>query len=271
MKTVIQLVLVAAVLGGASAAGTLFWQRHQAALNDANERAEVAEAKAKEDPLADLQKPTAESKPEEVAPPPKKEPPVAARPPFVEGADEASQLVVSLNQRLRAAHEKEQRLNERQEALKLIFADIRSERAEINNLRQQFAEDLDKSPLSAQELIKSAEQERDLLRRELEALQKAAPKTEAPPNTEGSQSSENPSSKEESDPALLKRLGAIYDSMPAEVVADVLLQLAKKGREPAVVQLLQTMKDRQAGKVLTTIAATDPTLAASLTEKLKRP
>ena len=51
----------------------------------------------------------------------------------------------------------------------------------------------------------------------------------------------------------------------------LLQQLTKQGRDMAVVEILQNMKDRQAAKVLATIAAADPAKAASLTAFLKRP
>lgn len=281
MKTVIQLVLVALVLGGASAAGTVLWQRQQTALNDANKRAETAEAKLKEDPLASLQQPAVEVQQQEDVPEEKPEPPVAVRPQFSEGSDEAGHLVVALNQRLRAVQEKEQHLQERQEALKLIFSDIRTEQQQINQLRQQVGDELGKSSISLQETLRSAQDERALLRQELDSLQGSPSKpdsVEKSPDAEsnqapapgGSNPSASTSPNSTTDGAAAKRLGAIYDSMPAEVVADVFQQLTKSGREDAVVQLLQTMKDRQAAKVLATIASTDAALAASLTEKLKR-
>ena len=58
--------------------------------------------------------------------------------------------------------------------------------------------------------------------------------------------------------------------MPTDVVADVLQQLTKQGRDTVVVEILQSMKDNQAAKVLAAIASADPAKAASLTEMLKR-
>lgn len=286
MKTVLQIILVAALFGGASAGGTIFWRKHQAELQSALQRAEAAEAKATENPLAALEKPPepttpAEPQSEEDVP----ELPVAVRPPYVEGADEASQLVVSLNQRLRATQEKEQRLFDRQEALKLIFADIRSEQVELNKLQRTIGEELNKSSESVRESLKAAQSERDLLRQELESLRTpptkvdsnatdASPPTPADPtnaNSADGANLENPKDAATSNPATLKRLGAIYDSMPSEVVAEVLQQLTKSGRESAAIQILQTMKDRQAAKVLGNIGAADAAQAASLTQKLQRP
>jgi flagellar motility protein MotE (MotC chaperone) len=178
---------------------------------------------------------------------------------------------VSLNQRLRATQDKERQLNERQEALKLIFADIRAEQSEINRLREQVNGELNQSSQSASGAMKAAQDERDLLRQELDALRTPPAKEEIGTPVERPTTPEPPLPKTDSDPATLKRLGAIYDSMPAEVVAEVLQQLTKQGRDEVVVQLLKNMKDRQAAKVLATIAASDPAKAASLTELLKRP
>lgn len=268
MKTVIQIFLVTLFVGGASAAATLFWQKQQSELQTAIERAEAAEAKAAENPLAALAKKPMEQfdtrdESAEEAP----EPPVAVRPPYVEGMDETSQLVVSLNQQLRETRDTERKLQERQEALKLIFADIRTEQAETNKLRQEADNELGKSSQSVRDAMKAAQEERNLLRRELESLRSSLPKSDDP--TADGES--KPPPKIESDPATLKRLGAIYDSMPAEVVAEVLQQLSKQGRDSDAVQILQTMKDRQAAKVLATIGTADAAKAATLTEKLKRP
>lgn len=268
MKTMLQLLLVMLVFGGAATAGTLYWQKQQTELQSAIQRAEAAEAKASENPLADLdKKPIVPRTAEEESSEPTNELPVAVRPPFVEGADENSQLVVSLNQRLRATQEKERVLNERQEVLKLIFADIRSEQAELNRLRQDFDDQVGKSSQSAREALNAAQDERDRLRKELDSQRSTPAKSDATP-ADGIEAS---SAKSETDPAALKRLAAIYDGMPAEVVADVLQQLGKQGRDADAVQILKSMKERQAAKVLATIAAADAAKAASLTEKLKRP
>ena len=278
MKTVLQVIFMTAFFGGAAATGTLFWQRHQSELQSAIQRAEFAEAKAAESPLTALEKKPDEAHAESEPIAEKPEPPVAVRPPFVEGVDETSQLVVSLNQRLRATHEKERALQERQEALKLIFADIRAEQSEINKLRQEANDELGKSSQSVREAMKASQDERDLLRQEVESLRSAPPKkddanTDTNSNSSAKNSDAEPktSAKTASDPAMLKRLGTIYDSMPAEIVAEVLQQLGKQGRDNDAVQILLTMKDRQAAKVLATIAAADPAKAAVLTEKLKRP
>ncbi len=274
MKTVIQLVLVMLLFGGVSAGGTWFWKKQQSELQTAIQRAEAAEAKAAESPLAGLEKPKHEPDPptEPAEAPP--ELPVAVRPSFVEGADETSQLVVSLNQRLRATQEKERTLNERQEALKLIFADIRSEQNAINKLRKEADDELGKSSQSARESLKATQDERDLLRQELDSLRQKPSITDDATTAEATTAAEptttNPPAKIDSDPAALKRLGVIYDSMPAEVVGEVLQQLLKQNRDAAVVEILKSMKDRQAAKVLATIGTSDPAKAAALTELLKR-
>ena len=311
MKTAIQLLLVMLLFGGASAGATHFWQKHQAELNAAIKRAEVAEAKANENPLEGLEKPKEEPHKPDAEPEPfeeKPEPPIAVRPPFVEGVDERSQLVVSLNQRLRATHEKERRLENRETAMQLIFSDVRAEQVEVNKLRQQLNEELgkssqivqdalkaaqverdqargelDKSAQSSEEALKALQAERELLKDELNALRGiptksdgaksdgtkpdgTAPKGEAKSATDA----KTGTSKADVKPITPKRLGAIYDSMPTEVVADVLQQLSKQNRDEVVVEILQSMKDAQAAKVLAAIAAADPAKAASLTELLKR-
>lgn len=305
MKTVIQLLIVMVLFGGASAAGTFYWQKHQKELQTAIKRAEVAEAKANQNPLEGLEKPTETPKPEEEDEhvEEKPEPPVAVRPPFVDGADESSQLVVSLNQRLRATHDKERQLDERQSAMQLIFADIRSEQVEVNKLRQQLndelakssqavqdalkatqaerdqiRDELDKSASSSEEALKAVQTERELLKEELNTLRGLNPspdgtKSEGTSSGAGTKPNTNDKTappKSDAKPITPKRLGAIYDSMPTEVVSEVLQQLTKQGRDSVVVEILQSMKDSQAAKVLASIASADPAKAASLTELLKR-
>lgn len=266
MKTVLQLLLVMLIFGGAATGATLYWQKQQSELQTALQRAEAAEAKANANPLADLEMPTPQPKEAETTTEEAAEPPVAVRPPFVEGVDETSQLVVSLNQRLRATVEKERKLNERQEGLQLIFADIRTEQAEISELRKKIGEELSKSSQSVRDAMKAAQDERDLLRQELDSLQSTPAKTDEKADAGNA----SPAAKTDSDPAALKRLGAIYDSMPADVVADVLQKMSQQDGDEAVVQILQNMKDRQAAKVLGEIAAGDTAKAAAWTEKLKR-
>ena len=70
--------------------------------------------------------------------------------------------------------------------------------------------------------------------------------------------------------ANLKKLAAVYDTMPSENTAKVFQQLVKNNKTAAVVSLLNAMKERQASKVLALISEADPVLAADLTERLKR-
>ncbi len=306
MKTMFQLLLVMMIFGGAATGGTLFWKKQQSELKAALQRAEAAEAKAAETPLAALEKRAQNQTAQEEPPNEEPEAPIAVRPPYVEGMDETSPLVVALNQRLRTTYEKELRLDERQEVLKLIFADIRAEQvainqlrekankvtqeerdwlkkehAEINQLRDKAAKanptERDRLRQELEELNQHREpadsatpDESELLRQKLDALEAPPPKTEVTAPTKEATPAV-PSVSVTSDPAALKRLGTIFDSMPAEVVAEVLQQLAKQDRDAAIVEILKNMKDRQAAKVLATIAASDPAKAAALIELLKQP
>lgn len=256
MKTVIQVLLLALLMGGLSAAASVAWQKQHAtpvATNDEPEPTAVtsdAPADVPEEPESALEpsrKPQPKSENRESTGARTPEPPVAVRPPWVEDADDASWLVTQLRERLAAASQKETRLSERQEALNLIFGDIRSEQLNVNNLRRQISDELDEATTAA----RSAQEERDLLKRELEALQKSSPAAD-------------------DDNVNLKRMGVIYDSMPPEAASGIFQQLVKSSRQEAVLQLLYAMKDRQASKVLASIAESDPRLAATLTEQLKK-
>ena len=129
MKTAIQILLVTLIFGGVSGGATWLWQKHQSELHQAIQRAKAAEAKITENPLAGLEKVVHELEPPAEPVVEKPEAPVAVRPAFVEGVDESSQLVVSLNQRLRATHDKERRLDERHSAAAAAVESYRDSRA----------------------------------------------------------------------------------------------------------------------------------------------
>ena len=69
--------------------------------------------------------------------------------------------------------------------------------------------------------------------------------------------------------ANMKKIGLLYDNMPVDAAAKILVQMCEDGMSDVVAKLLAVMKDRQAGKVLAEIANTDADLGAQLTEELR--
>lgn len=322
MKTLIQIVLVATVVGGLSFAATLFMKPQQlatAAVAPAEGESPPAETPAESKPAADTgtaaeatdhaaedsdHSPAAAdseqtSSPEGATAEPRHvsapqpaparpalpEPPVAVRPPYAPEGDEAGDLINLLRERSQAATLAQQRLAERQDAMQLIFDDLRSEQVRMTGLRKRLAEELRLSQITlevgrqaiederaalkadqaqtqraADEAVRAANEERDRLRKQLEPASKTPDGAGTAPAT----------SEPSDDNANLKRMATVFDSMSAENSARVFEQLVKNQRTDAVVALLNAMKERQSAKVLGLITETDPVLAADLTDRLKK-
>lgn len=324
MKTLIQLIVVAVIFGGISAAATLFLQPQTATpAAGADDPAKAAEAKDKsekpkgekdsadhseghETPAADhaekpadfdehaldaAEPPRGHSAPHSdasshhTADASKPEARVAVRPPYTPDGDEAGSIINLLRERSRIASENERKLAERQDAMQLVFEDLRAEQARTLKIRQRLSAELKESRqavdaaleaieverstilkdqaearLAAEEAVRIANEERDKLRKQLE--KSTNPQTsDANKTGEGATGDEN---------ANLKKMAAVFDTMPAENVAKVVEQLVKTNKTDAVVSLLNVMKDRQTAKVLGLITETNPQLAADLSDRLKR-
>lgn len=212
------------------------------------------------------------------------EAPVAVRPPYAPEGDEAGALINLLRERSKAATETEKRLAERQDGMQLIFDDLRAEQARTLKIRQRLAHELKESQQAidaalegietdratmqreqadarkaSEEAVRAANEERDRLKKELSKAN--LPKTDAELANEAPKPEDN---------VNLKKMAAVFDSMPAENVAKVFEQLVKNKKTPAVVSLMNAMKERPAAKVLGVISETNPELAADLTDRLKR-
>lgn len=213
------------------------------------------------------------------------EAPVAVRPPYAPEGDEAGALINLLRQRSRIASETEKQLAERQEAMQLIFEDLRSEQARTLKIRQRLALELKESQHAIDMALLGIETDRAAMQRELsqakqasddavraaiaerDSLQKQLTDAKSPNKNDGS-GAIDPGAPE--DNANLKKMAAVFDGMPAENVAKVFEQLVKNKRINAVVSLINAMKDRNAAKVLGVISDTNPELAADLTDRVKR-
>lgn len=345
MKTLIQVVLVAVVVGGVSGGASYFLKPKPVEVTPAAEAApgepvatddaaktEVAKADADQEATdldhdsghGEASKSPAEShvetahslptEPDLAAIKADHDLPVAVRPVYVPDSDEAGLLITSLRLRTQAAEVAERALADRQAGLKLIFDDLRAEQKLAAKMRQRVLEELADSKRFVEQTLQTSDGEREALRREHEqsrttaesallaakqeqeklkqeldalrttqeeleslrkqfdALRTAQAEQEAARKQQDAASSTTANSDTSGTPAEtsnLKKLTAVYDSMPPENVATVLQQLVKQKRTAAVVALLDGMKERQSAKVLTSIADSDPTLAADLTERLK--
>jgi len=323
MKTLIQLIIVAALFGGLSYAGSLWFKPNLIATAAVESPAATSQspagppAPAKSDASQDS---TPTASPDEAskehstpqAPSPAdaaaghpadghgtpdattapsareqpavmEEPPVAIRPPYAPDGDEAGALITLLRERSRLATQAERRLAERQDAMQLIFEDLRSEQARMSNLRKRLADewktsqtvldlerkrideertalqiDLTETRRAAEESVRALTEERDQLRKQ--ATQSPSP-VNSPPATTGGTPEDN---------ANLKKMATVFDSMSAENASRVFEQLVKNQRIDSVVVLLNAMKERQSAKVLGLLTESNPALAADLTDRLKK-
>ena len=163
MKMLIQVVLVAVVVGGVSAGGSYFLRPKPVAVvaagTEANQTAATDPAapsstEATHDGVPSESTPTSVSRNSEPVPDVKPlasttdpehpgvmavvpELPVAVRPPYVTDGDEAGLLITALRSRAQAADIAERSLAERQAGLRLIFDDLRTEQTLAAKLRQR--------------------------------------------------------------------------------------------------------------------------------------
>lgn len=211
---------------------------------------------------------------------------VAVRPPYTPEGDEAGGLINLLRERSRIATQTERKLAERQDAMQMIFDDLRSEQARTLKIRQRLTNELNLSRLAVDAALQAVDAERTELHKNLAESQQAADAAVRAANEErdklkaqldksaaASERDPNSSAVEGGSPednANLKKMAAVFDSMPAENVAKVFDQLVKNQRMPSVVALLNAMKDRHSAKVLSVITDSNPELAAELSDRLKR-
>lgn len=163
-----------------------------------------------------------------------------------------------------------------QESLAAAVQEKEGLQTEVEKMRP-LIEDRERATKELEKLRPIAE-EHDRLQKELEKLRAAASELDQLRKKTGNSdasgagtASDSTESDVPSEPSPnLKKTAAIYDTMPPENTAKVIQQLVKNNRTQSAVALLNAMKERPTSKVLSTIAESDPMLAADLTERLKR-
>ena len=133
---------------------------------------------------------------------------------------------------------------------------LRREKELADEELQTLRRDKETAALSAEDAMKAARSDNDLLKKQLDELSKPA----AMGDTSGAAGQNG----------NLKKIANVLDGMPAENSAKILQQMVKDQKIEAVVVLLNAMKPRMSSKVLSTISDEDAELAADLTERLKR-
>jgi flagellar motility protein MotE (MotC chaperone) len=162
------------------------------------------------------------------------------RPKTNAATEEAGQLSAQLREQQAAVKDRENRLDRRQSQIDLVLQDIRAERATVDKVRKQVAEEL---RLLVEKIT------------ELEQKQTAVKATK-PAEVDPADERKN-----------LDRMAQMYESMPAENAARILQQMADMGKLDTAVRILSQMKERQAAKVLAEIS--DPALAAQMLDRMR--
>jgi flagellar motility protein MotE (MotC chaperone) len=238
MKRTILILLTALVAFAGSALWSWNWQNAQkAATESADSGGGTAEpsGKSKEGSSALLDKQEAPS--------------VAGRTHFpgTALAEEAAQLAANLRERLAAVRVKENQLADKQKQLDLVYQDIRTERAAMEELQKQAAAELKQ----AEEILAAAE--RALPGDKPRRPDKNEPVREILPK---------PNRATAPDTANVAKAAAVFAALPSARAAEMLQKLADTGKLEQAAQLLNAIPPRQAAKVLSEI--TTPGLGEKL-------
>lgn len=150
----------------------------------------------------------------------------------------------NLQRKLSDVWHRESEVQAKQDALRMIFDEIRQEQQSVEFMRQQVSD-------------------------EIAVLQDAAVQVA---RRDGVLSSEEPSTATSSQTAdsrtVARPIVSIRDSQAVQDTAVLVNRLAQQGNIQTATSLLRSLKDRDATKVLTAISATDKRLALQLTEQL---
>jgi flagellar motility protein MotE (MotC chaperone) len=176
---------------------------------------------------------------------------VAVRTPYVPEAEVAVQLASSLRDRETALKQREAKLLSRENNLELVFKDIRTERAGVDDMRKQVAAEL--QAVEAQ--MTAVKQEREKQEQEKKNLEQRVADLESRIlELQGLEQTN------------MKKMAETYGLMDPEKAAKILQEMVESGKTDSAVKILGLMSQRQAAKVF---AELPQKLAGELIEKLK--
>jgi flagellar motility protein MotE (MotC chaperone) len=243
MKKIIQLLLVALTMFGSAAGASLTWQKMHATDDESAEASKHTDGDSSEE--SDESPKTTHRPPARVAS--TEEPPVnvPVQPTYTPGVEETVRLASSLRERAALVREREDQLSARNRQLELVIENIRTERAAIDELR----EELEAALKSGEDHLADVQRQRT----ELDIKQQ---------NIDGKVTEMAGHEKDN-----IKKMASMYDNMAAESAAKIIQHMADGGTMDTAVKLLAAMRERQAAKVLAEMP--DPSLAAQLSERLK--
>lgn len=160
-------------------------------------------------------------------------------------AEEVIQLAERLRKELAQLKQRRQELDLQETRLRILYDDIRAERAALDALRKQ----VDKQIALLQQQVAQLHEERRRLAEEKKSFEE---RIVAMGDTEA---------------ANVRKMAEIFNNMSPDAAALVLEKMANSGNINTAVQVLARMEPRSSAKVLA--AMSDPGLAAQLSEKLK--
>ncbi len=176
----------------------------------------------------------------------------AVRPQYNPEAEGAVQLATNLSRQMEALRTREQQFAARQKSLEMIYLDIRGERAMLDELRKQVAQEAkavdDRLAVVERRAGEVAQQKQDATD-QVKEMKKTMTEFEG---VEGER---------------IRQMAAMYDVMAPENAAKILQQMADTGSIDTAVKVLASMKERQAARVLAELP--DPNAAAQLLERMK--
>lgn len=242
MRKVIGVGVVAIILFGLSAGGSIFLQS-------------LKKDKAKQDgetpPPAEKVTKEADTSPKATS---SNQDPVRGllgRREFNPEADATVQQAARLRDQQEDLRQREEQFKRRLKNLDLIAQDIRSGREEMDKLRREVIEE----KKGADEMLGSIE-------RSLRQLEEKKRQTDADVAEQRKRITEVDTTRM----GNIKRVGNVSDTMNAADAASILMQMADGGNLDTAALLLSNMKDRKAAEVLSQLP--DKALAAQLLEKM---
>jgi hypothetical protein len=172
-------------------------------------------------------------------------------------ADEiVDQTTADAQQGLSLIRQRESELRARQEAIQLMLSEIRAEQQAMDLMRRRVSAEIaaltDTAMRAAQ---RDAQQDGPRDDQRDERLASNDPSSEPVPRATALRTPAKPTLK-------------IIDSQAAQDTAVLVNRLVQQGNTRSATLLLKSLKDRDATKVLTALAATDQQLALQLTEQL---
>jgi flagellar motility protein MotE (MotC chaperone) len=244
MKRILLYVLVPAVLFGASAGVSWWWQRRGAGATAATSASQAGSPSSES--AAESPEPAATGETSNPA-----DERVAVRLSHPHQVEAAIQLMTALEKRREELRRQEETLAQRQKNLELLYNDIRAERAALDALRKQIQEEMRLLEAQAQQL----EQKQQELQRHKEEVSERLKDYES-----------SLRHFEDTERKNLEALAERVSNMAPENAAKLFEHMANSGNMDTAVKLFSLVKETRAAKILEQMP---PDLATQIIERIK--